>query len=654
MEILTLKNQYNNSPAIAPVIDLYANLRTGNNPENNYYEMKNAGRNPGISKQKGRMVKGSLFPNPVKELSRDLKTFKKTLKGQGTDYSIGKLNDLAIASGTGLIALTLSGVQKVPHARAMEFIGAGAWLASMHLWPKIFLAKPIKAATGVDLNLEYINAQGDKKPYWQDPQYIPMDLLDKQTLDKAADKLNVPKDMKDRDEETFRRMKKVATGTNTWWMLTAGFSTPIMASIIANKMERPAHYIIDNYNIIKAQAQLEAAGISTGPKNLLVKIGKKLIKLSNHFRPDKDQKALEKVLVTGNQEAIETFFSNKFKNTSLFHPVLNEIEDAFNEEKLPKIPERLTKAFDDANKLIEVDKAFNNYSAALSRRAGRLREYAATKTLTKLFTRKEIKEIPNSEKIAQRAIDIAEKEGKTENIIKMLEKIAKKPIEYATQVYDRLAELSGKMAERIETNPFGNSVTKKANELIQTAGYKLTGTEATFGRIPQLLRQAKDPAKHGVGDVINGFIQMDHAITHDSPILKKLAMMARSLVPHDVWNSLAKNPTDDTFYLNIDNAKEFLEGLFGKGKRAIGALLKFLPQNRKSKESMSKQVSDMIGETPADFLQKIAKEYNNSTNKWFTRVGVIGGGALLATSAAALYMIINNAKKPGKEGVKRT
>ena len=659
MEILTLKNQYNNSQFAG----LYTNFLAGNNtasgpvqsPPNNYHEMKNAGKNAGInpetSKRKGRLVKGSLFPNPVKEISRDVKTFKKALKGQGTDYSIGKLNDLAIATSAGLIALTLSGIQKVPHKKAMEFIGAGAWLASMHLWPKLFLAKPIKASTGVDLNLDYINAQNERKPYWQDPQYIPMDLLDKETLDKAGDKLNVPKDMKDRDEETFRRMKKVAVGTNTWWMLTAGFSTPIMASLIANKMETPAHYVIDNYKIIKAQSRLEVTGLSTGSKNsFLVGIGKNLIELTSRFRPDKAQKKLEKALATGDQKAIRTFFGTKFNKTKLFDSVLNEVENALDYgEKLPETQEKLKTIFNNANEILETEKALTDYSEALNNRLGRMSGEAGTQTLKTL---KLTKKIPNADEIAQRTISIAAK-NRTEKDAEKLQKIAKKPVEYAKRACDHLTELCNKMLEKFKTNPFSDCVTDATEKITQTAGNNFTNNEATFGRIPHMLRQAKEPAAHGLKEAIEGFIDMKYAIKDKSLLVEKLAMVADSLLPTDIWNAVAHNPSDGKGYFIPKNPEGFLEGIFEKGNRAIGIILDFGLKSRSDKEVVSGQIGEWIGEAPANFLKRIAENYNNSINKWFTRVGVMGGGALLATSAAALYMIINNAKKPRKESGKQ-
>ena len=113
---------------------------------------------------KGKLVKGSLFKNPFSELKSGIKTFAKALKGEGNDYSIGKLNDPAIALGTLSIATMLAAAAKSPFNKSMEFVGASTWLASMTLWPNLFLAKPVKAMTGVDMNLQYVSSQGNKKP----------------------------------------------------------------------------------------------------------------------------------------------------------------------------------------------------------------------------------------------------------------------------------------------------------------------------------------------------------------------------------------------------------------------------------------------------------------------------------------------------------
>ena len=45
----------------------------------------------------------------------------------------------------------------------MEFAGAGVFLSMMSLWRKVFIAAPIKARFGVDINQKYVDSMGRKR-----------------------------------------------------------------------------------------------------------------------------------------------------------------------------------------------------------------------------------------------------------------------------------------------------------------------------------------------------------------------------------------------------------------------------------------------------------------------------------------------------------
>ncbi len=173
-------------------------------------------------------------------------------KGEGTDYSVGKINDLAIRGGSLGIACVLAATKKFPMAKGMEFIGLGTWFASMAVWPKV-MGAPIKALYGVDINQKYVDSYGRRKSFFEDPQYLPWDLYrhidinkeynkkasDYGYLNQVGDKLGIPRDIENRNEATQAKMKQIAIQSNTLWMLTAGVMTPVVSSIVADAIQKP-------------------------------------------------------------------------------------------------------------------------------------------------------------------------------------------------------------------------------------------------------------------------------------------------------------------------------------------------------------------------------------------------------------------------------
>ena len=65
--------------------------------------------------------------------------------------------------GAAGIATYLLTRKSTPKAKMMEFAGAGVFLSMMSLWRKVFIAAPIKARFGVDINQKYVDSMGRKK-----------------------------------------------------------------------------------------------------------------------------------------------------------------------------------------------------------------------------------------------------------------------------------------------------------------------------------------------------------------------------------------------------------------------------------------------------------------------------------------------------------
>ena len=229
----------------------------------------------------GRLVKENIFQsmaNTAKSYADYAKYFyKAAFKGEGTDYSVGKINDLSLRLGSLGIAGVLATSKLFPFAKGMEFVGLGTWFASMALWPKV-LAVPIKAIYGVDINQKYIDSQGRRKDVFEDNQYRPMDIYryvdtkgrtltkeeyekkydhDYVYFDKIARKTGVPDNIKNKNEATMNKMAQIATQGRTLWMLTAGVMTPVLSSIAADAAQKPLNNFISAQRYKKQSANLE-------------------------------------------------------------------------------------------------------------------------------------------------------------------------------------------------------------------------------------------------------------------------------------------------------------------------------------------------------------------------------------------------------------
>ncbi len=211
----------------------------------------------------GELIKENIFQsagNTIKSYANYAKYFyNAAFKGEGTDYSVGKINDLAIRTGSLGIAGVLAATKLFPFAKGMEFVGLTTWFASMAIWPKV-LAAPIKAIYGVDINQKYRDSYGRRKDVFEDNQYRPMDIYrfadDKGNpltreryrskyareyiyLEKVGDKLGIPRGIKNRNETTMSQMGQVAVQGKTLGMLTAGVMTPVLSSLAADAIQEP-------------------------------------------------------------------------------------------------------------------------------------------------------------------------------------------------------------------------------------------------------------------------------------------------------------------------------------------------------------------------------------------------------------------------------
>ena len=207
----------------------------------------------------GKLVENAILESPAiwaKDSVYDLKSFNHTLRGKGNDHELGKVNDLGMKLGGLVIAGYLMTRKQTPLQKVMELVGLGSFFGAMSLWPKIALQLPARLFHGFNIRQEYEDSYGRKKMFFQDPQYLPWDLMDDEKINKIGDRMGVSKDLPNRRDFIQEKMKKTAIQNNTLWMMTAGFATPIISALICNVAEKPVTNAIDSVRNYKADRLL--------------------------------------------------------------------------------------------------------------------------------------------------------------------------------------------------------------------------------------------------------------------------------------------------------------------------------------------------------------------------------------------------------------
>ncbi len=209
-------------------------------------------------KPKGYLVKenpAQMFGSMFVDIAKDTKNLGNALlTGKSNDHELGRMNDLGMKLGGGLIAAALIGSKSTSSKKLMEIFGFGTFFSVMALWPKVAIDLPTKLMHGFNPHQKYMDSQGRKKQFFQDNQYLPWDVWSKEDINKVADKMNVPKDLKDREEFTKEKMRTIALQGNTLWMLTAGFATPLLTSLACNRIEEGIRVPVANHNLRKLAA----------------------------------------------------------------------------------------------------------------------------------------------------------------------------------------------------------------------------------------------------------------------------------------------------------------------------------------------------------------------------------------------------------------
>ncbi len=310
----------------------------------------------------GHLVHDSLLSVPkfwMKDIAYDVKAVKDGFTGKANDHQLGRLNDVGLKlTGIG-IATYLASRTTDPKMRIMEYLGLGTFLASMSIYPALTINGASRLVQGFDIGKQYIDDQGRKKSVFQDGNYIPFDMYrgeyTGEDLDIIADRMGIPRGIKNRDELTKEQMRKIAVQNNTLWMLGAGFATPVMTALTCCGLEHivsPAMEIVRNKNynsqiskVLKATTDMTLNVAEIDSNSLSKKTEKILSKFKGQELPKEELNSLVEMLSDevdsnlkiGIKEDIEKIFKSA-KNSfvvdeNIYEDIKNAIKNASNGRK---------------------------------------------------------------------------------------------------------------------------------------------------------------------------------------------------------------------------------------------------------------------------------------------------------------------------------
>lgn len=158
--------------------------------------------------------------------------------GHGKDRMLGRLDDTTRAlSVAGIAGLGGLGLKQTSGGSSLPlWLGGASWLAAMALTPKLLYAA-IFLKTGISLDKQYKSSAGEVRPLFQDPNYMPIQVIPEEVQKKLAKRFRIPESHPDRTELLQAKLRQITIQTHAWWMLMAGMATPVIASWLCHSLE---------------------------------------------------------------------------------------------------------------------------------------------------------------------------------------------------------------------------------------------------------------------------------------------------------------------------------------------------------------------------------------------------------------------------------
>ncbi|MDX2084377.1 MAG: hypothetical protein SFZ03_03195 [Candidatus Melainabacteria bacterium] len=177
--------------------------------------------------------------NPPERVLNDsllaAKTLHQGIQGKNlADYPLGVTDGMFRRVGSvGLAVLAALGSNS-RIAGVNELVGVSTWLFSMWVVPRV-LNGLFMAKTGFNMLSEYVSTQGSRKRLTESQQYMPISLIDPESIDQFAERMRIPQ--ADRKRLVRQKIQSLTAQFNSLWMLVAGFATPLLAGGLGHLAE---------------------------------------------------------------------------------------------------------------------------------------------------------------------------------------------------------------------------------------------------------------------------------------------------------------------------------------------------------------------------------------------------------------------------------
>ena len=407
---------------------------------------------------KGHLVHDTVLSVPkyfCKDIAYDIKAVKNGLQGNANDHQLGRLNDVGLKVGGIGIATYLASRTTDPKVRVMEYLGLGAFLASMTIFPKAFINVPSRVLHGYSIGKEYIDDQGRKKSVFQDSNYIPFDMYrgeyPGEDLDVIGDRMGIPRDIKNRHDMIQEQMRKVATQNNTLWMLTAGFATPVMTALICCGLEKLVSPALEkirnlNYNSKITEALKKSEKMTLNVDEIKSnKLSENVIRILNDFKGQELPKQEYDNIISLFTEELDSKASNGIvRDLADLFKKNGEEAFAIEEETSKGLINEIKSKLGNRNKATlervfvptkeEVDNILNKYTIVTKEDIGKIK-----KELLELFNKK----IENEPKVSRAYLESA-RNNVLENVSQFIQKTPSRYVdESRIKDFENLAKIIG-------------------------------------------------------------------------------------------------------------------------------------------------------------------------------------------------------------------
>jgi hypothetical protein len=188
-------------------------------------------------------------PNPVSDTLHNLHENWETLNKltnnlPAKDHQLAGLSDNVKMGGSLLIATLATLGLKQRIFGIGEFLGFASWFGAMAATPRIINGM-VQWKTGVNLNQMYDSTYGQRLNLFNDPHYLPLHILPDAAINRAADKLGIPRGP-NRRQQTEDKMRQISVQSHTWWMLVAGPATPVISGLACDALQNPVTRLVNH------------------------------------------------------------------------------------------------------------------------------------------------------------------------------------------------------------------------------------------------------------------------------------------------------------------------------------------------------------------------------------------------------------------------